>query len=98
MFKQLPPSEKNNFFNQTTASSPVYSLYGCGGVGGGVILAFCHVDIDACIYCTCAFLSFFDCQVDFDVDHVQSCELVGFLHGIALYKSYYYYAGLQNLH
>ena len=51
-----------------------------------------------CIYCTCAFLSFCDCRVDFDVDHVQSCELVDFLRGIAICKSYYYYAGLQNTH
>ena len=38
-------------------------------------LAFCHVDIDVCIYNTCAF---FDCQVDFNVDNVQHCELVNF--------------------
>ncbi len=29
------------------------------------------------------------CQVDFDVDNVQRRELVNFLRGIALYKSYY---------
>ena len=38
-------------------------------------LAFCLVDTDVCIICTCAF---FDCQVDFDVDNVQHCELVNF--------------------
>ena len=37
------------------------------------ILAFCHVDIDICIYSTCAV---FDRQVDFDVDNMQCCELV----------------------
>ena len=51
-------------------------------------LFFCHFDIDVCIYSTC---TFFDCQADFDVDNVQRRELVIFLRGIALYKSYYYY-------
>ena len=49
----------------------------------------CHVDVDACIYSTCAFLIvmfnlmyaftvlvFFDCHVD--VDNVQHRELVHF--------------------
>ena len=34
---------------------------------------FCCFDIDVCSTCT-----FFDCQVDFDVDNVQRCELVDF--------------------
>ena len=44
------------------------------------ILAFCRVDIDVCIYCTCVFFSFFFfyCQLCFDVDDVQRCELVNF--------------------
>ena len=48
------------------------------------ILAFCHVDIDVCIYGTC---TFFDCQADFDVDNVQRCELVNLYVGIALYSA-----------
>ena len=31
-----------------------------------------------CIYCTCTFFFFFDCQVDFDVDNVQRREFVDF--------------------
>ena len=42
------------------------------------IAVFCHVDIDVCIYSTCAF---FDCQVDFDVDNVQRREFVN-LYGV----------------
>ena len=39
------------------------------------ILAFCHFDIDVCIYRTSIFVYYYS-QADFDVDNVQRCELV----------------------
>ena len=34
-----------------------FFLFLMGGRGGGGILSFCHVDIDVCLYSTCAFLT-----------------------------------------
>ena len=51
------------------------------------ILAFCHVDIDVCIYSTCAFMIVKRILM-LIMYRPRACKC---LCGTALYKSYYYY-------
>ena len=81
--------QKSQVWSQPCCSlTDYFSSFSC------FILAFCHVDSDVCIYSTCAFfLLFFFYIVKWILmlNNVQCRELVIFLGGIALYKSYYYY-------
>ena len=65
------------------------------------IRAFCHVDIDVRIYCTCAFFSaFLKIYLLSSWFWCWSCTVLRareFLRGIALYKSYYYVSVWSSL-
>ena len=58
---------------KTVCSYPCSGVINKSNVHNCFVLAFCHFDVDVCIYSTCAF---FDCQMDFDVDNVQHRQLV----------------------